>query len=428
MKILSSPNTSTSSSNSGIFTGTLTSDPDYGPLPRIKFMVPSSNTTFNNLVNVDITESNIKIWNTTNSKWIYGGDSIATINNITIDPKGGLDTYGGTGASPGLYMYEIFINPYGDDNRFEDGSNILITIEVPNKVARYGNAINPFKQFGKYKWKDAAVIYSVRLVDITYKGPLIKVRRSSDNATLDIYPVIQLHLQESVIDEAALLAFVGAGSGFIDTWYDQSGNGRNATQATTANQPRIVNAGVIDRINTRPTVVFDGTSDSLSISDTSIGQNVGYLSTYQVVKWTAVPTAARTSFALATGVIGNPRFITQGTSSSKLRLATRRLDADAIVNLDTTANVTTNPTLFYNRAIYTVPSVQTYTNGSLSVSSTPAYGAGSTSNVASAGIRIGSAATGASQYFNGSMSEFILYNTVETTLLNVPIKAFYGIA
>jgi hypothetical protein len=427
MKILSSPDTSTSSSNSGIFTGTLFYDTEVSPYVILQFSVPTSNRTFNNLVNVDITPSNIKIWNTTTSKWVYGGDSIATINNITIDPKGGVDgSY--SNASPGLYMYTIYINPTSDGERFQDASSVLITIEVPNKVARYGNAINPFKQVGAYKWKDAALIYSIRLVNTSYTGPLIKVRRSSDDATLDIYPVIQLHKQDSVIDEAALLSFVGAGSGFIDTWYDQSGFGRNANQATTTNQPRIVNAGVIDRINTRPTVVFDGVSDNLSISATSIGQNVGYLSTYQVVKWTAAPTAVRSSFALATGVIGNPRFITQGTSSSKFRLATRRLDADAIVNLDTTANITTNPTLFFSQAIYTVPSVNIYTNGNLSVSATPAYGAGSTANVASAGIRIGSAATGVSQFFNGSMSEFILYNTAETTLLNVPIKAFYGIA
>jgi hypothetical protein len=427
MKILSSPDTSTSPSNSGIFTGTLAYDTEFSPYARLKFSVPDGNRTFNNLVNVDITPSNIKIWNTTTSKWVYGGDSIATINNITIDPKGGTDS-SYSNSSPGLYIYEIFINPTSDLDRFSDGSSVLITIEVPNKVARYGNAINPFKQVGAYKWKDAALIYSIRLVNTSYTGPLIKVRRSSDNATLDIYPVIQVNKQDSVIDEAALLSFVGAGSGFIDTWYDQSGNGRNATQATTANQPRIVNAGVIDRINTRPAIFFDGTSDNLSIADASIGQNVGYLSTYQVVKWNIVPTTIRSLFALATAVIGNPRFITQGNNSSKFRLATRRLDADAIVNLDTTANITTNPTLFYNRAIYTVPSVQTYTNGSLSVSSTPAYGAGSTSNVASAGTRIGSNSTGAAQFFWGSMSEFILYNTAETTLLNEPIKAFYGIA
>jgi len=31
--------------------------------------------------------------------------------------------------------------------------------------------------------------------------------------------------------------------GFVETWYDQSGNGNNATQATAGSQPKIVNAG-----------------------------------------------------------------------------------------------------------------------------------------------------------------------------------------
>jgi hypothetical protein len=50
-------------------------------------------------------------------------------------------------------------------------------------------------------------------------------------------------------------------SAYIATWYDQSGNGRNATQVTTANQPRIMNAGVIDRQNGLPAIRYVGTSN-----------------------------------------------------------------------------------------------------------------------------------------------------------------------
>ncbi len=32
-------------------------------------------------------------------------------------------------------------------------------------------------------------------------------------------------------------------SGFVETWYDQSGNGNDAEQATAGNQPKIVNSG-----------------------------------------------------------------------------------------------------------------------------------------------------------------------------------------
>ena len=45
--------------------------------------------------------------------------------------------------------------------------------------------------------------------------------------------------------------------GFVETWYDQSGNGKDATQATAGNQPKIVNAGSLltDGID------FDGTEN-----------------------------------------------------------------------------------------------------------------------------------------------------------------------
>jgi len=34
-------------------------------------------------------------------------------------------------------------------------------------------------------------------------------------------------------------------NGFVETWYDQSGNGKNAVQATSTNQPKIVDSGVL---------------------------------------------------------------------------------------------------------------------------------------------------------------------------------------
>jgi len=50
----------------------------------------------------------------------------------------------------------------------------------------------------------------------------------------------------SGISSGALVNFVGSGNdGFVDTWYDQSGNGNDAEQATAGNQPKIVNAGAL---------------------------------------------------------------------------------------------------------------------------------------------------------------------------------------
>jgi hypothetical protein len=51
-------------------------------------------------------------------------------------------------------------------------------------------------------------------------------------------------------------------NGFVPTWYDQSGNARNATQTTAANQYRIVNAGAYEgqltAAATTCTMTFEG--------------------------------------------------------------------------------------------------------------------------------------------------------------------------
>lgn len=99
---------------------------------------------------------------------------------------------------------------------------------------------------------------SVRRLLSAYTGPLLRVRRSSDNTEQDIS-----YDSAGDLDTAALLAFAGSGSAYIVTWYDQAGSARNVTQPTTGAQPRIVNAGALDVLNTKPSIVFDGTDDHL---------------------------------------------------------------------------------------------------------------------------------------------------------------------
>ncbi|MGH5146323.1 hypothetical protein ACRFGN_26350, partial [Klebsiella pneumoniae] len=65
------------------------------------------------------------------------------------------------------------------------------------------------------------------------------------------------------LDTTTLKTFVGSGNGYVTTWYDQSGNARNATQTTTSQQPALVLSGEVQRANTQPAVVFDG---SFSVS------------------------------------------------------------------------------------------------------------------------------------------------------------------
>ena len=111
-------------------------------------------------------------------------------------------------------------------------------------------------------YPNAAGAYSLRKLRTAYSGAAIKVRRSSDNAEQDI------NFVNNELDTASLLSFVGAGNGFVSVWYDQSGSGFNAAQATAANQPKIVNSGALIVENGKPTILWDGTNDYLDSSMT----------------------------------------------------------------------------------------------------------------------------------------------------------------
>jgi len=110
-------------------------------------------------------------------------------------------------------------------------------------------------------YPNAAAAYSLRKLDKDYTGAAIRVRKDTTGQ-----PEQDIGFTASGdLDTAALKSFLNARSGFVTTWYDQSGSGRNATQSTAANQPRIALNGVIDRgsaslnQSTRPRVFFNNT-------------------------------------------------------------------------------------------------------------------------------------------------------------------------
>lgn len=100
----------------------------------------------------------------------------------------------------------------------------------------------------------AAAAYSLRLLTTTYSGSAVRVRRSSDNAEQDI------NFTGVALDTTNLLSFVGTGSGFVTTWYDQSGNNINATQSISLNQPLIVSSGSLVTENSKSAINFNNQS------------------------------------------------------------------------------------------------------------------------------------------------------------------------
>lgn len=83
-----------------------------------------------------------------------------------------------------------------------------------------------------------------------YSGPALRVRRDSDDTEQDI------GWANNMPDKASATTFAGGAKLYLVTWYDQSGGGYNATQATKTLQPRFYTS---DRWKNRmPTLNFDG--------------------------------------------------------------------------------------------------------------------------------------------------------------------------
>ena len=111
----------------------------------------------------------------------------------------------------------------------------------------------------------AAAAYSLRLLDSTYTGSAIRVRRASDNAEQDI------GFDNNELDTSALATFCSGTDGFVKTWYDQAGS-NDATQATTSAQPKIYDsvAGVVLE-NGKPIIQDNASAVAHLTSSLSLG-------------------------------------------------------------------------------------------------------------------------------------------------------------
>jgi hypothetical protein len=108
-------------------------------------------------------------------------------------------------------------------------------------------------------------VWSLRQVRAAYTGPIVRLRRSTDNVQADFFRVGTG--TGFYNGDGTLTTWLGAATAFVVTWYDQSGKNNHATQATAANQPTLVLAP--DWL-AEPTLRFDGTDDFLTFSGSSM--------------------------------------------------------------------------------------------------------------------------------------------------------------
>lgn len=131
------------------------------------------------------------------------------------------------------------------------GANAQMVIKAHANYRPYAAPVSANLLLDDYP--NAAAAYSLRKLDKDYTGAAIRVRKDTTGQ-----PEQDIFFVGNELDTAALKSFLNARSGFVVTWYDQSGSSpaRNATQSTQTNQPRIALNGVISRRNNLPTLIF----------------------------------------------------------------------------------------------------------------------------------------------------------------------------
>ena len=179
----------------------------------------------------------------------FDGVSVHTDNNTN------------TGAAiSGLHLGIQNVGTKGLDGKYQEFILYDTVKSSANRTSIESNIGDYFTQNTPLldTYSGAAAAYSLRLLDSSYVGSAIRVRRSSDNAEQDIgFNVF------GELDTVSLLAFAGTGSAYVKVWYCQSGNSNDATQTDTARQPQIVSSGVVEVENGKPILVSLGGSTGL---------------------------------------------------------------------------------------------------------------------------------------------------------------------
>jgi len=194
-------------------------------------------------------------------------------------------------------------------------------------------------------YSGAAAAYSLRLLDSTYSGNAIKVRRASDNAEQDIA------FSNNELDTATLETFASGTDAFVTTWYDQSGNGVNATQATASAQPKIVSAGTslgyIENLTSASAQVLESSfsyTGNSAFSSFMVVQNFGnavFGGTDNGGVYYAVAEANSNSSAHA-GVSGGVSYYSNGASIGSTRNSIHSATT-SFAELTTLATIESNP-------------------------------------------------------------------------------------
>jgi hypothetical protein len=207
---------------------------------------------------------------------------------------------------------------------------------------------------------------------------------------------------------------------FVNTWYDQSGNGRHATQTATGSQPLIVSSGSLITENGKSAIRFDGINDHL-INTNPL--TYGSFSTFLTTKFSGISPTAQTPIQYSKldisqlGLSYSPTVVLQSSDSTVSPIATASFSSTWTGSLLSISNITTFDSV--------------YTTSSLSVNGTIVASGSRIVSSPSDGITIGLITSlPATTQLTGSISEIVIYNgslTGSKILIENNINNYYNI-
>jgi len=254
--------------------------------------------------------------------------------------------------------------------------------------------------------------YSLRYLNREYNGDVILAYRDSDAAELGFTP--------TEIVDGTMMAWVGSSHVRVKTWYDQSGNGNDATQSSRYNMPTVVISGVMQFLSgSIPAVNFDGSNDFIPLNSALPDIDIGSCSSLVVGKFDAiVGSTQEVMFSLGT------------TSGAKRWYAPTAYQSEFNWGYGNTWNMhqetqDTDPHLFTTIAGTTQGNWQPFIDGTSLTSKTLQTGA------TSGTYGIGGLNSSTAFELDGKIAEVIVYNSDQSakrTALEKNIMDYYRIS
>jgi hypothetical protein len=267
-------------------------------------------------------------------------------------------------------------------------------------------------------YPNAAAAYSLRKLRTAYTGSCIRIRRTDNNAETDIGFV------NNYLDTTAIKNFcISTSVARIVTWYDQSGNARNATQSTAANQPLIMIsnftfATLSGAASNILGIFFNQTNTRLINNFSTISQPI---SVFSVARKDNATTAAAGTIYDSYNNTQSILYYTGTTEATNNRWALA-----AGTGLQGTTAGNTNPSIF--STLHNGSSSSIHINGQ-------SYASGNAGTNGLNGLSIGNlrgnpSPIAAGYVLNGRIAEMIIYGSNQSsnrTGIETNINSYYGI-